>query len=161
MRHGLSPGGRGSPFRPIKFAPGFQHQLAQPDRSGIELGSRRIEHVLLVDAGVERRRDHLQRQGLCQRRDQPARERTPRDRCAPRYAAPRYSRARPARCAARSLWFASQASIRSTFWPRITTATCRASRKAVPPPQLRSRRDDRAAPPARRGRYREAGDEIP
>src|SRR5690242_1380004 len=41
----------------IQLAAGFEHQLAQPDRAGVHLGAGRIEHELLVDAGVERRRN--------------------------------------------------------------------------------------------------------
>jgi ketosteroid isomerase-like protein len=63
----------GPPLRPIEPASGLQHQLAQPDRSGIELRPRRIKHELFVDAGVERRRDRYQRQRFCQGGDQPGR----------------------------------------------------------------------------------------
>ena len=118
----------------IEFPSGLQHQLAQPDRAGIELGPRRIEHELLVDAGIERRRHRHQRERLGQSGDQPAAARRRRGRCAPRYAALRYSRAPPARCAARCPWLA--ASCRSD--PR--------SGRGSPPPTWRafrkaSRRD--------------------
>ena len=60
------------PFRSIEPASGFQHQLSQPDRSLDRTGPRRIEHELFVDAGIERRRDRLQRQWFRQCRNQPA-----------------------------------------------------------------------------------------
>ena len=52
--------------------PGLQQQVAQPDRSGIELGARRVEHELLVDAWIERRLDFPQRQRFRDRGYQPA-----------------------------------------------------------------------------------------
>src|SRR5262245_47049677 len=48
-------------FGAFELAAGLQHQLAQPDRSRIELGAGRVEHELLVDAGVKRRLDGHQR----------------------------------------------------------------------------------------------------
>src|SRR5216683_6624600 len=54
----------------IQPASGLQHQLAQPDRSGIELRPRRVKHELFVDAGIERWRDRNKRQLLRQCPDQ-------------------------------------------------------------------------------------------
>src|SRR5256885_17272147 len=48
-------------FWPVQLSPGLQQQVAQPDRSGIELCPRRVKHELLVDAWIERRPDFPQR----------------------------------------------------------------------------------------------------
>src|SRR5204863_7044167 len=42
-----------------------EHEIAQPDRTGVHLGACRIEQILLVDPGIERRGDRLQRQLPC------------------------------------------------------------------------------------------------
>src|SRR5688500_15272026 len=39
---------------PVEASPGLEHEIAQPDRSGVHLRAGRIEHVLLVHAGVDR-----------------------------------------------------------------------------------------------------------
>ena len=44
-----------------------EHDVAQPDRARVHLGAGRIEHELLVDPRIERRRDRRQRQLLRQR----------------------------------------------------------------------------------------------